>query len=89
MTEDYYANLIVFILLMVTIFGILASSYMIIGSTVINGFIAALKNNSGNFSSEHILMMAAAIVAIFVLFYFLFKTRPTVRESRTRSQSQS
>ena len=86
MTEEYYANLVVFILLIVIIFGIITSCYMIFGPTVINGFITALKNNSGNFSSEHSLMMTAAIVAIFALFYFLFRTRPTVRESRGRSR---
>jgi uncharacterized BrkB/YihY/UPF0761 family membrane protein len=82
--DDYQANLIVFVLLMVIIFGILSSCYMIFGPTIINGFISALKNNSGNFTSEHILMMTAAILAIFFLFYFLFKTRPTVRESQRR-----
>lgn len=86
MTEDYYANLIVFVLLMIIIIGILSSSYTIFGATVINGFIGALKNNSGNFSSEHILMMTAAIVGIFILFYFLFRTKPTVRESRMRGR---
>ncbi len=82
--DDYQANLIVFVLLMIIIFGILSSCYMIFGPTVINGFVSALRNNSGNFSSEHILMMTAAIVGIFFLFYFLFRTRPTVRESQRR-----
>jgi hypothetical protein len=82
---DYYANLIVFLILMVIIFGILASLHMLFGGAIISGFLSKLKNNSGNFSAAHILAMFAFFIVLYFLFYFLFKTKATKRASLTRS----
>lgn len=49
-------------------------------------FIGQMKNNSGNFSATKILMMTAAIVALYFLLSYLFKPKYTVRESQSRSQ---
>jgi hypothetical protein len=82
---DYYANLIVFLLLAVIIFGILASLNMLFGGVVISAFLSKLKNNSGNFSTAHILAIFAFFIVLYFLFYYLFKTKTTKRSSLTRS----
>lgn len=83
---DYYANLIVFLLLMVIIFGILASLNMLFGPAIISVFLGKLKNNSGNFSTGHILAMFALFIVLYFLFYYLFKTKTTKRASLSRSE---
>lgn len=82
---DYYANLIVFLLLMVIIFGILTSLNMLFGTAIISAFLDKLKNNSGNFSTGHILAMFVFLIFVYFLFYYLFKTKSTKRASLTRS----
>lgn len=84
--SDYYANLIVFVLLMIIIFGILSSLNMLFGTAIISAFLGKLKNNSGNFSTSHILAMFALFIVLYFLFYYLFKTKSTTRPSLSRSE---
>jgi uncharacterized BrkB/YihY/UPF0761 family membrane protein len=83
---DQQANFIVLLMLLFIIFGIITSLHTIFGPALINSFISRLRNNSGNISEIHILTMVVAVLLIGTLLYYLFRTKQTVRASRTRSE---
>ena len=70
--DDITANRIVFVILLLIVFGIVATLHLLVTPSVYGSFVHQLKNNAGNYSTGNILMMVAVVVGLYVLFVFLF-----------------
>lgn len=79
--DDITANRIVFFILLLIILGIILSLHAIVGPTVYGSFVNQLKNNSGEFSSYHVLMMVSALIGLYLLLSFLNRPTSSIRSS--------
>jgi hypothetical protein len=84
--NDLQANQIIALVLIFIIIGILFILNIFAKVYVYGDLLNKMKNNSGNYTSINILMMLFAIIAIFFLVVYLFKSKQTVRASLSRSQ---
>jgi hypothetical protein len=83
---DQFANLIVFIILLLIITAIVFIFNSAYQGYFLNIFLSKIKNNSGNYSSINIVIMFVAILSILFLLYWAFKPKTTRRESQFRSK---
>jgi len=80
--DDITANRIVLFILLLIVFGIVATLHLLVTPSLYGSFVHQLKNNTGNYSTGNILMMAAAAVGLYALFVFLFTSRRDPSSSR-------
>ena len=76
--EDNTAQRTVTFVLLLVVIGILCTLYALIGPILLR----SLKNNTGQFSTENILMMVAVFVGLYLLFAFLTAPKPILTSPR-------
>lgn len=81
---DEQANLFVFGIFILVIFGILCGLNNIFD---FHKFLFIIKNNSGNTSGYKLIGMACALAGIYILFYWLLRKKSSKRESLSKTRS--
>lgn len=86
--NDSQFNKIVLTILLLVILAILYILQIFLDAYLWSRWLNRMKNSSGNYNTGKILMMLAAGIALYVLLYYLFISKKTVRPSQSRSNEE-